>query len=345
MPSITENQLNDHIKNKAPDRLYFIYGEEEYMKKRYCDQLISISYTDLPELNLLTLPFDSTQLGEVFTAVNTFPVCSDRRCVVLNDIDADKLSNDDFKALEKIFSHIPEETVLILCLINKTPDFKKGAKWKKLLKLIEKYGCCVEIMRRTSSEICKMLINYAKERGCVLQQKDALYLIEICSIKLHILFGELDKLTSFASNGEITRESIDSLVIKSTEASIFDLSKKVLKKDSNGAFEILSRLFVNREEPVIILATLSTAFCDIYRAKCAITYSAKPDSLTNDFDYRGREFRLRNAARDSQTISLGQAKRCLEILSEADLMLKGSRNNAETILQGVIIELIYAISN
>ncbi|MBR6407682.1 MAG: DNA polymerase III subunit delta [Clostridia bacterium] len=344
MPSISEKQLFEHIKNNSPDRLYFIYGEEQYMKKLCCDRLIAVGCTDFPDLNLLVMPFETAKTADLYNAVNTCPVLSDRRCVVLDDVDAEKISSDDFKSYEDIFKNIPAETVLIVCQTNKAADFKKSAKWKKLLKLAEKYGSAVEILRRTSGELASMLTDYAKNRGCKLQKNDAFYLIEICSVKLSVLYGELDKLISFTQSGEITRQAIDSLVIKSTEASVFDLSKRILQRDAEGAFRILNLLLQNREEPVMILATLSNAFCDVYRAKCAESNSAKPESIANDFDYRGREFRLRNAARDSRNTDLGQAKKCLRVLRDADITLKSTRSDPAAVLQNVVMELILAIA-
>ena len=76
----------------------------------------------------------------------------------------------------------------------------------------------------------------------------------------------------------------------------------------------------------------------------AINSAATAESIAQNYDYRGKEFRLRNAARDSAKISMSQLKQCLNILYKSDRDLKGSRVNGRIILEETITSLICIIN-
>ena len=60
----------------------------------------------------------------------------------------------------------------------------------------------------------------------------------------------------------------------------------------------------------------------------------------SDFAYRGKEFRLRNAARDCARLSVSMLRECLEVLAEADTRLKSSRADKRVVLEETAAVLI-----
>ena len=73
-------------------------------------------------------------------------------------------------------------------------------------------------------------------------------------------------------------------------------------------------------------------------------YKRQAESIAQNYDYRGKEFRLRNAARDCAKLSMSQLKQCLDILYKSDRDLKGSRINGRIILEETITSLICIIN-
>lgn len=343
MPAITEVQLKDKIKSKQLDKLYMIYGDDTYMKSYYCKKLASVASPVMPEFNLITLNYNDVSFDDIFNSIETLPMFAETKCVVINDFNAESTAASETEKLTGLLSDIPETTVVIISLINIKPDLKKSAKWRNFIKIIDQYGYSVNIQNRTDVQLNKMLIKYAGDKGCVLDKNNAAYLIELCLGNLQTLLIELDKLCALASGSTITRQIIDKLVVKSLTASVFDLSRAVTSKDYTRAFDILNSLISQKYEPVNILAQLSNAFVDIYRVKCALEGSASPESIGKDYNYRGREFILRNAQRDASRLDMAIIRRCLSILVEADCTLKSSRNNQQIVLEQTVAELIVTI--
>lgn len=156
------------------------------------------------------------------------------------------------------------------------PDLKKNAKWKAFAAAVEKTGLCVQFPRKTTGDIVKLLVSGAARRGSALTPDNAKLLVERCGDDLNLLLNEIDKLSALAGGGEITREHIETAATKNLEASVFDLSKALLQNNYERSYTILNTLFYQKEEPVAILAVLSGAYADLYRAKAAAQAGCRP---------------------------------------------------------------------
>ncbi|MFQ9871717.1 MAG: DNA polymerase III subunit delta [Oscillospiraceae bacterium] len=102
------------------------------------------------------------------------------------------------------------------------------------------------------------------------------------------LTNELDKLCAYCAGRAITREDIDRCGMADLNASIFDISKAILKGDYQLTMQRLNDLIEQREEPIAILAVLSSAFIDLYRARAARPLSVPQAQLAGLFHYKAR---------------------------------------------------------
>ena len=90
-----------------------------------------------------------------------------------------------------------------------------------------------------------------------------------------------------------------------------------------------------------VLGVLSTAYADLYRAKVAVAGGTEAGALAADFkSYKGKEFRLRNAARDAARLSVPALRDSLEILAGADRRLKTGRADERVLLEQTVARLI-----
>ena len=65
--------------------------------------------------------------------------------------------------------------------------------------------------------------------------------------------------------------------------------------------------------------------------------------IAEDFGYRGREFRVKNALRDSARYSVEFLRKALSLLEEADYRLKSSRADSRLIVEQAVTELFYTL--
>ena len=156
---------------------------------------------------------------------------------------------------------------------------------------------------------------------------------------LNRLLGELDKLCAMADGAEITEALIREVTSESLEAKVFDLSKCILQGNMTRAQEIVRALRTAKEKPTSVLSVLSGAYVDLYRAKVAQAGGERAENLASVFSYRGREFVLRNAARDAGRLPLQALRDSLDILAEADTTMKSSPVDKWLVLERTVVRL------
>lgn len=322
MAMIDEEALKKQIRENNFSRLYLFYGEESYLKQQYVSRIIEkTTQESFRTFNLHTLSGKDTTLDEIDECCEAMPMMGDYSVTVVNDMDLSKLDMGKSGKLCQLISDVPDTSVLIFKQDTVSVD-RKDKKWSEVIKAFDKFGCAVCLDKKTGADLVKMLVGGAKKRDCVLSNADARYLISLVGDDLNVLLNELEKVCLFAEKREITQRDIDAVAVKSTEATAFTLTKFLIAGNFDKAYEALDTLFFTKTEPTLIMGALISAYVDMYRAKVAITNGENSSAPAKAFNYRGREFRLSNAARDASKLSIIQLRNALEILSEADEKLK-----------------------
>ncbi len=345
MPEITEADLRKQIEKAELDTLYVLHGEEKYLVRSYANKLIGKaagkSFTDF---NLQRFDGDAPA-DEIAAAVEALPFMAERKCVAVSDLNLEARSAQEISKLNELIAGIPETTVLVIYLPSVEIDYRKSAKWKAFLKAAAKYGSSVQLKLREGAELEKLLCSMASKRGCELSRQDAARLVSMCGKGLEQLSHELDKLCAYVGgSGVITKKEIDLLTPRSLETTVFSLARALLSGGYDLAYQLLDQLFFQNEEPIMILAALSSSYLDLYRARAAVQSGGSSSGLAAVFpaDYKGKEFRLRNAERDGKKLSLETLRESLDILLDTDLALKSSRTSDRILLEKMIARLLLA---
>ena len=337
-----ETDLKQQLKEGRLARVYFLYGEESYLAARYAQMIAdkAVGKDSFAEFNLRKFDGTDFSIEELEDAVEALPLMAERKCVMVRDLDIGA-SASTADRVQALLASPPEECVLVFWMDAVQPDMKKSARWKAFGAAVDKVGCVVEFPKKTAGDVAQMLCAGAQRRGSSMTPEVARLLVEQCGNDLNLLLNELDKLCALAGEGGVTREHVEQAATRSLETSVYQLTKELLQNHYQQVYEVLRRLFYQREKPVMILSVLSGCYVDLYRAKAAASAGVPAESLAAEFKYRGREFVLRNAARDSARLSLQTLRRCLDVLAEADTQLKSGRADEERgVLEKTVAKLI-----
>lgn len=341
MPQKTEAELKKSIKEGGLERLYFLYGEEKYLVRHYTALLVQKALGKHPsDFNYQSFHASDCSVDELAAAVEALPVFAERKCVRLLDLDAESLTAAELAKWKELLSDLPETTVLVISESTLDFDLKRSSKWKNMLGLLQQAGVTVECANRSGAALEKQLADWAAERGSALSRENAAYLRELCGEDLLTLRNELEKLCAFSDGNEITREMIDRVAVGTLETNVFQLSKALLAGQRSKAFEQLDLLFYQREEPVAVLAVLSSGYLDLYRVKAALESGKNPQELSALFDYRGKEFRLRNAERDGRRLSAATLREMLFAIRQTDYSLKSARTDRRVLMEELLTKLL-----
>lgn len=90
----------------------------------------------------------------------------------------------------------------------------------------------------------------------------------------------------------------------------------------------------------MILASLSSSYIDFYRAKAAQSSGKPASQVAEDFGYaKNRTFVVTKAMNLVSRLDMAHIRNCLDILFNADLMLKTSAVDSRTVLEETIVKL------
>lgn len=345
MPTVDESGLKKRMASGELGGLFVVAGEEKYLVKRLAQQLIKRAAGEtFPEFNNQAFS-DESSLDSVGDAAQALPFFADRKCVSVADYDVDTKNSQDLDKLYELWELSPESTTLVFWYPTLDFDGKKSSKWKKFLKQAEEQGTVVFCERRSQSELLRFLSREAEKAGCVLSRQNGQKLLEYAGLDLTALGNEMDKLCAYAlgqGEVEITGQMIEELVAKSMETTVFLLAKALVAGNYETAYGLLDVLFYQREDPVAILGALGASYLDMYRVRVAQESGYTYEDAAQYGDYKGKDFRLRNAQRNSKGVSNQVLRESLHLLLEADLALKGSNLDQRIILDELVAKLLLA---
>lgn len=345
MPIVYEEVLRKDISAKHFAPVYLIFGDDSYLKNYYKDTLAKKSYDGDPFFNLQKFEGDC-DLQEVFDAVNQFPMMAERKCVTLSDFDFEHAAKSDFDRLLELISCANDTCVLVICFDTVDFDAKRGAKEKKILSAIEKVGGTIaEVNHRSITALVKMLSDGAKKRGCNFGEIAARYLIEISGNDLSTLQNELNKLCAFVGSGDISKETVEQIAVKSVDASVYEYVKQILCGNISTALTMLDDMFFMRIEPMIILSTAASSYVDIYRAYTANIKGVSKADIAADFKYpKNKLFLIDRAAQNLKNFNSAKLRLSLAAIADADKSLKSFGADPRAVLEQLTVKLVYIIA-
>ncbi len=340
MSRIGEQELKNQIKSGEYSNVYFIYGEESYLKEFYVQKLkkkvVDPAFADF---NFHQYDGKSASLDDILQDADMVPMMSEYSFVLVHDYPLDK-SSSDVDSLKAFFKDIPDSCVLVFWYDAIEVDTKKSSKWKTIENLFAKAGSSVNMEKRTEGDLVKLIVATAKKHDCSIDTNLARYLISIVGNDIKTIINELEKICSYVRSGDISRDDIDTLAVKCLQARVYDLSKFIIRGDSDGAYDVLNVLFAQKEEPVSILAVISSCYIDMYRAKCLKSANRPDTDLSSLPAYKGKDWLVKNAIRDSRSVSIEALRDAIDVLANTDELLKSTSIDKNLLLEETVAKLL-----
>lgn len=319
--------IENDIKSRSFKRAYLIYGEEDYLVKKYTRLLKNnIVSEDNAVMNTEIFEGNDCNVDKIIGAGDTAPFFSDYRLVVISN---SGLFKDGRKAesteMAEAVKNIPEDCVYLFT--NEKVD-----KRSILYKAVKKVGYCCEI----NYQDIKGLTEWIKEEsGGRLDNNTANYFVKNIGSSMKHLAVELDKLLNYAGDKKITLKDIDSACTKSAEVNIFNMAAAIGNKDTEKALEIYNNMIFNGEEPIGILAMIARQFRLIMQCKYLQSkknYNARQIAA----ELKQREFVTANCLTQAKNFKLAVLMKAIEDCAECDSNIKagliGARLGVELII-------------
>lgn len=340
-----EEKLNykqeiQRLKAQGPQRLYLLWGKEDYLREQYLNELRSLC---VPEgengFNFKRFDGPDLQLQAFRSAIDALPFLSDHSFVELHDIDLNKLS--DAQSYISILSDVPDYCTI--CFVQSAEYEPDGR--LKLIKAIREKGVELKFTQQGQGALIDWIARRFAAHGKRIDFEASQRLIFISGDLMNRLIPEIDKIAAYTKGEKVGVAEVEAVAHHIPEAQVFELTDLLAQKQYSAAMNTLAELLAENEyEPIFLLAVLGSQVRRLYCARLAIenNLGAKYIMDCGGVKYDFLANKLLNSARSFTKNQLKDAVLCC---CEADLQMKSGGGDAREILKNTVLAIAVEATN
>lgn len=326
---MTDREFAAEIK-KGLSGGYFLYGDEEFLKKYYLDAAVKsvVGMDELSMMNLCRLDGDNYSPAALEDALSAFPMMADRICVVLS-MKFQGLSEKALKAFCDILEGVGERPCVFLAVAPKggfdEGNLKKGRP-TAAYKLISEKLTMVNFSKGTPGAVKKWVMRHFEAEGLVAEGEALDLLCEYCGYDLTLLSMEMSKLSAFCKANEIStvgRDTVREVSSDYSESGTFDLTNAVLNGDRRGALKVLRDYKDKRKPAASVMAALTSDFSNMLEVALLMQEGMSKQEIARMLSIH--EFRVSKYMDAVRGTPVAKLRAALERCRDADGEIKSSR--------------------
>jgi DNA polymerase-3 subunit delta len=298
--------------------VYLIYGTEDLRLSQALARLTKRvgEAADL-DFNSDSFEGESANADNVVAACNTLPFLSERRLVIVKNVDRMAKSGQD--TLAAYAADPSPSTVLVLTAT-------KLAKNTRLYKAVDKRGGAAEYAAPKKHEYPREVVRIFADRNKKITLDAAELLVTAVGYDLRRLTAEADKAVAFVgSRPDVTRADIEQVASTTATASVFEFTDAIANRDTAGALRLLADLLGGGESIFGIHALSLRTLRDLIVARSQI--DGGRGSLGEIAKAIGRpDWQLKNLPRQARGYTSAELVDALRAAAETEAQMKTSRD-------------------
>lgn len=326
----------------SPATVYLLEGNEPVLRREFLEQLRARLQVVPQSMDEAVVDARETPVAVVANLVQTIPMESDYRLVVLHWVN--RYSAGELQALAKLVPQVPPFACLVL--LTGAEDEEKSesrAAWNQLVSEVKAHGQVVEHKALKGKAVTDRLVEEAKAQGKHLRPEDADYLQQLVDGHAERALAELQKVLLYIHpRPEVRRADIDTVVSPTQDARVFSLIDAILAGDAPQAmaqFRLLFQAGSNPQEVALkTLGLLARQYRLLWGVYLLLEHQVRLDHLKavpptiiqklpkepNAIQFLERQPYLRaKVVQQAKSLRFDSLCRALEALQETDLALKG----------------------
>jgi len=326
--------------------VYFLYGPEDYLIEEEIKRLLD--RTLLPKersLNLHLFSGEEHSPREIIQTARTWPMFSSYRYILVREMD--QFKEDSIKEfLEYLMNPSPKT-----CLVMSGSTL---GGWKRFQRELEKTCQFIEFQRLKGKALVLWLKKRADERGKVLSEEAAQYLIELSGDHLFDLDQELEKvLLSVGEKREIGLLDIEEVTSEVKTSTVFDLTEAIGQQDLEKALKIIEKSLESKsipfkkdeEEPkkrdemisLLLLSMMAKHYWNLLKVKEMMSLEKEMEEVARKIHLP--LWRIRRLVEQTKHFSKAALRRGILRCYQTDLDLKSNRGPKDLLMEKLVIDL------
>ncbi len=324
-------QLINDLKQGRILPLYLFFGEEEFLIQEALDLIVKkVVDPGTRDFNFNIVYCRETGASEIVNLAQTLPLMSERRLVIAKEIDAFKAAD-----LEELVLYLksPSPSTCLVMVANQRKYEKKS-----VVSAVEEHGAVVVFYPLDDKDVVTWIINQARMWGLSMQMDAAHYVFQMLGNDLQKISNELQKAKIYLKDKkEVAFDDVKAVVGDFRDYTVFDLVEAIGHKNKERAFLILSRLLLEGEQPVGLLAMLDKHFNKLGKAKGMEAAGIYYDEIKKTLKVFWRQ--SASFKKQMQSFTFSELSKAFEVMMSADRALKSSGLSSRLIMDRMILEL------
>lgn len=329
-------KFRDELESGNFHNLYVFHGEERYLLEYYLGELRKKTVAEgMEDFNYFAFDGGSVDMDELGDAVEALPAFSERKLVVVTDLDLYKPGADRKEKLEALVADIPEYTVLVF--VYDTVEYKTDAR-AKIHKLLGENALVVEFLLQGDSELVGWLRRRFRALGKDIDMQTAEHMLFVCGRSMTLLVNEVEKVAAYASLDRITESDIDASCAPIADAVVFSLADAVAAGKYAQALELERDLVSMRNDPVYLVGVLSRQMRQLLYGRIALDSRRGQDWFMRVAD-TPNPYAARRQLDLARRVSTKWSRAAMKLCVECDYELKTSAADRSALLETLLLRI------
>lgn len=319
--------------------LYFVYGQEEFLKRRFLlDLKGAVIPQDVADLNFSSVS-GPDQADRVLELAYTLPQFSEARMIVWYNSGYPLCQQRYKKRTEEVIDLISRFDYLYILIYATDDEFSGGGRDDKAA-LSKISGTVLFFDLLSTARVKKWVIRHFEAEGISASEDEAEYLVGRCGTSMTELSSAVSKLCAYVKEkggDKVTRVETDAMIPEKITFSAFFISDNIRKRDASALAAYVADAKSRAEKPQTILAAVTSEAEKLCRIKLAqkegIPYQQAAKQLGLN------EFVVKLSYPSVSAVSEARCFRFLHACYEADRMIKSTSSDA----WGVLYQLVCSI--
>ena len=252
---------------------YLLYGTEKFLIDKEIKNIINNN--QIEEINISKYDLEINSLNEILDYANTVSIFSNNKLIIVeNAYIFSRVQNKKIDNTEILENYLKNSCDTIIIFINNN---EKIDSVKKIAKLIKEKGIIKEFnpLKNINSTVKNMFDNYK------ISDNSINLLIDRVGNNLELIYQEIEKLKIYKIDDKIiTSKDIEDVTIENINIDIFRFVDDIINKNKKNAIKIYKELLKLNEEPIKIIALLSSKFRLMFQASKLAKKGYTEDSIS-----------------------------------------------------------------
>lgn len=250
--------LNKDLKDRNFRKVYLLFGEEDFLKKSYKNQLRdAIAGEDTMNYNYFQ--GKGLDVKEIISLADTMPFFADRRLILLEDTGFFKSAAGE--ELVDYLPQMPDST----CMIFVESEVDKR---NRLYKKVKDLGYAAELSRQDASQLARWAGRILAKDGKKITGRTMELFLASAGDDMENIHMELEKLICYVGDREVvTDEDVQAICTVHVTSRIFDMVGAIVAGNTRKAMDLYEDLLTLKEPPMRILYLIARQFNQILQVK------------------------------------------------------------------------------